>query len=103
MYLLGLSAAVLLLAVGFVLQQHAAEPKCNGNEVKDNLTQARGNQNGLRREASETAPACRLSERTRRDEMDINGSGGSAPIGSYGVIGDLRTTALVGKDGSIDG
>jgi hypothetical protein len=45
-YLLGLAAAVLLLAVGFVLQQHAAEPKGNGNEVIDNLTQARGNQNG---------------------------------------------------------
>jgi len=66
-YLLGLAAAV-LLAVGFVLQQHAAEPKGNGNEVIDNLEQARGNQNGLRREASETAPACRLSDSTRRDD-----------------------------------
>jgi len=40
-YLLGLAAAV-MIAVGFVLQQHAAEPKCNGNEVKGNLEQARG-------------------------------------------------------------
>ena len=46
-YLLGLAAAVLLLAVGFVLQQHAAEPRGNGNEVIDNLKQARGTQNGF--------------------------------------------------------
>ena len=44
-YLLGLAAAV-LLAVGFVLQQHAAEPKGNGNEVIDNLKQARGIRTG---------------------------------------------------------
>ena len=38
-------------------------------------------------------------------EFDRTGPGGTPgyqPIGNYGIVGDLRTTALVGMDGSID-
>src|SRR5213595_15434 len=38
-----------------------------------------------------------LAEESRRTK-----AGGYQPIENYGIIGDLRTVALVGMDGSID-
>lgn len=42
------------------------------------------------------------AQRERADEQVFSPKSGYKPIEDYGVIGDLHTVALVGKDGSID-
>ena len=56
------------------------------------------------RRISDAEPMARIDERSFSGAIDLSFSAASQylPIGEHGVIGDLRTVALVGTDGTID-
>src|ERR1035437_1332378 len=91
-------------------QHHARRPGAPGLRWRHRADNGRARRPGLphgrpillRRTAPGRQPARRLGRESRLMIHGVERTGGVLPLGAYGLIGDCRSAALVGLDGSID-